>query len=190
MLWIRATSEGEHEEWLAVNFSLWKWQSQRGLDGEHGNKMDNGVVFLRLFLSCPRITRVSASPHSTRLSPGSSPKNCFLHEALLLGYGFRLSSSVTGCWPGLQESSKASGNSPLTHLPNLAAWSSCRDFTCPCYPPRIWSAHSGQARSLFNDPKSLFKKKENIGCSLESIFTSVTSSQQLKLRTERILFVF
>lgn len=148
------------------------------------------MVFLRLFLSFHRITRVSASPHSTRLSPGSSPKNCFLHEALLLGYGFRLSSSATGCWPGLQESSKASGNSPLTHLPNLAAWSSCRDFTCPCYPPRIWSAHSGQARSLSNDPKSPFKKKENIGCSLESIFTSVTSSQQLKLRTERILFVF
>ena len=103
------------------------------------------------------------------------------------GGGFWLSSSVTGCWPGLQESSRASGNSPLTHLPNLAAWSPCRDFTCPCYPPRIWSAHSGQARSLFNDTKSQFKKKENIGCSLESI---VTSSQQLKLRTERTLFVF
>lgn len=152
--------------------------------------MYNGVVFLRLFLLFHCITRVSASPHSTRLSPGSSPMNCFLHEVLLLGCGFWLSSSVTGCWPGLQESSKASGNSPLTHLPNLAVWSSCRDFMSPCYPPRIWSTHSGQARSLFNDTKSQFKKKENTGCSLESIFTTVTSSQQLKLRTERTLFVF
>lgn len=74
-----------------------------------------------------------------------SPICCFLHQVPLLGCGSRLSSSVPGCYPGLQESSKASGTLTLTHLPNVVAWSSSKGFRlCACCPPRIWSAHSGQ----------------------------------------------
>ena len=93
--------------------------------------MYNGVVFLRLFLLSHCISRVSASPHSTRLSPGSSPRAAFSMRCcswgVASGYG-PLSLAVD------LDSSKASGHSPLTHLPNLAVRSSCRDFMSPCYP--------------------------------------------------------